>query len=380
MSLPDAPPSAIVAGGGIGGMAAAIALGRADWAVTVLEQATVFWEAGAGLLITPNGERALDALGAGDAVRSAGHRVRLTGIRSHTGDVVVDLPAGPDAMGGIGVHRRALHAALTEAASEVALLNPGSHVLAVDLGRVDGQPATVSWQDATGTHTQAADLVVGAEGIHSIVRPHVAPLARLDATGYSSWRAVVADDALIGDESTVWWGSGAEFAAQRISSDRVSWQAVFRHADGVGFDDDVAAAREVFSTWAEPVRSLVAAAPSVVRHDLFEVTGEIKSYACDRGVLLGDAAHAMLPALAQGANLALEDAVTLGHYLSTMPLTRGLPAYNSTRRPRAQLVAERSRLAASLGIGSPLGAVIRALPDSWVTRWYRGVHAWVAPS
>lgn len=364
-------------------MAAAAALARTGWRVTVLEQAAVSWEAGAGLLVTPNGERALAALGGADAALAAGHRVRVAGIRDAQDRIVADLPTGNDAVWGIGIHRRSLRAVLTEAATGAgASLVPGARVLGVDIGATGGALASVSWADADGDHTREANLVVGADGSHSIVRPLVAPGSRVEATGYTSLRAVVADDARVGHEALVWWGPGAEFAVQRIAADRVSWQITLRHPEGVAFDDDLAVAAEVVDGWSDEVRTIVGLARpgEVVRHDLFALGVMPRSLVAGRTALVGDAAHPILPTLTQGANLALEDAVVLGHHLAgDARLRRGLAAFDVVRRPRADLVAERSRRAAALGVDSRLGLGLRLLPDSWVAHWYRGLYGWVAP-
>lgn len=383
MSSPDPHVrTALVAGGGIGGLAAAIALGRAGWHVTVLEQAAVFWEAGAGLLITPNGERALDALGVGDAVRAGARRLRIAGVRASDGRAIVDLPNREGALHGLGVHRRVLHTVLMEAASAVAVLHPGARLLGCDPGDPRGRPARVTVLDAGDTRAFEADLLVGADGATSLVRDAVAPTARLEPSGFSSWRAVVADAILVGDDALVWWGPGAEFSVQRISEARVSWQAAFRRPDGVSFDDDLEQAHQLFAAWPAEVRAVLALTRpnEIVRYDLHELRGEVPSYVAGRAALLGDAAHAMLPALAQGANLALEDAVTLAHSLGGASLPRGLAAYDMVRRPRAQHVAARSRRAAEMGVGSALGTALGVLPDAWATRWYRGLYAWQSPA
>lgn len=183
--------AAIVVGGGIAGLAAAASLSRAQWRVTVLERAVAFGEVGAGLAVTRNGMAALRAVGADESVRAAGHPLFVAGTQDERGRWLMRLPdagADPEATTrAYGVHRQRLHDALLRAAGDADLV-PGAEVVSVEAGEPDGAPATVTFRTGAGERTLDADLVVGADGIHSVVRARLWPGARLAYSGYTSWR------------------------------------------------------------------------------------------------------------------------------------------------------------------------------------------------
>lgn len=375
---------AIVIGGGIGGVSTALGLARHGWQVTVLEQAPVFWEAGAGLTITPNGERALAALGLAAAVRRVGNPVSPSGIRDKHGRWLLQLTG----LHAVSVHRRSLHSVLLEAASDDCDLRPGSRVLSVDLGRLDGEPAAVRWLDSAGEHTATADLVVGADGAGSTVRPLVDPGARYGPSGYAAWRAVVDDDQLPSDLWGLWWGPGLEFGAQRIGRSRVSWHCLFAtdRGDPVGVSSRAITTR--LTGWPADLVSVVARTPSkaIFRHDIVDSVGRPTSLHSGRTVLVGDAAHPLLPTISQGANLALEDGVSLGAALgSTSDLAVGLQAFDQLRIVRCTRVAKLARGLARLGMGSRSGpcvsgrTLLRLVPRGRVDRLIREVTNWAPP-
>ncbi|TCC64625.1 hypothetical protein E0H73_09615 [Kribbella pittospori] len=160
---------AIVVGGGIAGLAAAAALIRTGWRVQVLESAPELGEVGAGLAVTVNGARALDAIGAGDRVRRDGYAVRPAGSRRSDGKWLLRAPDGNGLTRMIGIHRQRLHAALAESAAGAELVT-GARVTAVDPGTPGASSARVTWTSASGSCSADADLVVGADGIRSVTR------------------------------------------------------------------------------------------------------------------------------------------------------------------------------------------------------------------
>ncbi len=182
---------AVVVGGGIGGLAAAIALHRSGWQVQVLERHPDFSEIGAGITLVINALRALRALGLEHAVRDAGQDATGFAWRTPTGRELARLDAGSVAAhlgtASVGIHRQTLHRILL-AALPAGLLTSGATV-----DRVEPEPgrATVSFRTDAGPHTVPADLVVGADGIRSRVRQTLFPDLPAPAyVGSTAWRAV----------------------------------------------------------------------------------------------------------------------------------------------------------------------------------------------
>lgn len=267
--------AAVVVGGGIAGLAAAAALGGAGWRVTVLEQAPVFWEAGAGLTLTPNGLRALAGLGIEGAVRDAGWALRPDGVMGSRGERLVRFSSRVRAMPVVGIHRRSLHGVLVDAASAVVDLRPGCRVLGMDIGAPGGRPARVRWREGGADHVMAADLLVGADGVNSTVRQRVAPAVDVRPSGFAAWRAVVPDVGS-GPDWTAWWGDGAEFGAQRIGPDRVSWHCLFRVDAAARLDEGGRGLDEFIAGWPSQVLDLVSRSDPerILRHDISVARGE----------------------------------------------------------------------------------------------------------
>jgi 2-polyprenyl-6-methoxyphenol hydroxylase-like FAD-dependent oxidoreductase len=352
--------TAVVAGGGIAGLAAAVALTQAGWRVTVLERAPAFGEVGAGLGFTGNGMAALHALGVEEAVRAAGHLAPHAGYQDRSGRWLLRSPESrpdPQATTTIcGIHRQRLHATLRQAAEAAgAELVTGAEVTAVRPGTPDGEPAAATWQTSTGERTGEAGLVVAADGVRSTVRTQLFPDARPRYAGSTSWRAVISDTSFAGRLVEV-WGPGTEFGALRVSDGEVYWYGEFVHPEGTSFADELASARAHFSGWAPWIRNIVAATPAsqLMRHDVYHLPGGCPRYVRGRVVIIGDAAHAMLPTIGQGAATALEDGVCVGRMIAA-PVSAGgdlaaaLAAFDQARRPRCRQLARQASLLARFG-------------------------------
>jgi len=387
--------TATVVGGGIAGLAAAVSLLQAGWQVRVLERAAASGEVGAGLAVTRNGMAALDALGVGAVVRTAGHRTRAAGTRDQGGRWLLQVPGTDDPgapTAAWGVHRQRLHGALLGAASAADLVS-GARVTALEPGAPDGVPAVVTWTDDAGEHTAATDLVVAADGIRSVVRGALFPEVDLRYSGWTSWRAVVDDDSTTDEGFTPFWGPAAEFGAVRISDTELYWYGYFRHPERRPIADEAAAATALFAGWAPAVRALVAATDPVrlLRHDVHHLPHGLPGYTCGRTVLIGDAAHAMLPTMGQGANTSLEDGVCVGRLIGApvtagAPLAAALSAFDRARRPRCRQIARRSALTARFGAHVPGGlpqvlrnAALRAVPAGPAAAAGAAVLRWEPP-
>ncbi|MBM0235627.1 FAD-dependent monooxygenase [Micromonospora sp. STR1_7] len=383
-------PHAVVVGGGIGGLSAAVALRRHGWQVTVLERAAELREVGAGLTLMTNALHALDALGLGPALRQSAHAEAPGGIRDPRGRWVSRLDAaqmtrqlGTTAL---GVHRATLHRVLSDALP-ASSLRTGAEVEHVESGP---DHAAVHYRGPDGPRTLDADLVVGADGLRSRLRAQLWPQIPAPVyAGSTTWRAAIAFPDPI--PTAITWGPAAEFGMVPLGEGQVYWYAALTAPPGGHAPDELAAVRDHFGDWHEPIPALLAATPPgvVLRNDIHHLATPLPSYVRGRVALLGDAAHAMTPNLGQGAGQAIEDAVVLGAVCSDGAdgLPAALAAYDEQRRPRSQAVARASLRAGRYGqqMRNPLalavrGAALRLIPAGTVlrgmTRYVDWRHRW----
>ncbi|MGH8794802.1 MAG: FAD-dependent monooxygenase, partial [Stackebrandtia sp.] len=357
----SAAPVAVVVGGGIAGLASAASLLRAGWQVRVLERAAEFNEVGAGLAVTRNGMAALDSIGAGERVRRAGRQIFMAGNQNHRGQWLMRIPDprgdGTDSLNwSCGVHRRDLHAALLAAAEGAELLTD-AQVTAIWPGEPDGEPATVTCRGAGGERRLTSDLVVAADGVNSTVRTALWPGVTPRYSGKTSWRGVLDHPGLADERFVVAWGPHAEFGALRINSDQLYWYGYIAHPAKAIFADELETAAERFADWQPWVREIIAATPPerLLRHDVYHLpAGALAKYTRGRTVLVGDAAHPVLPTMGQGANSALEDGASVGPLIGVPAagdggLSEALAEYDRQRVPRCREITRRSELTARIG-------------------------------
>ncbi|MHA7219430.1 FAD-dependent monooxygenase [Arthrobacter sp. MDT1-48-3] len=383
---------AVVVGGGIAGLAAAVSLLHEGWRVTVLEQARAFTEVGAGLTITPNGMSALASIGVDTAVRDAGYRVRMAGTTDEHGSWLLRVPRASGSDQEVyGIHRQDLHDSLLTAAHGAVLMS-GTRVVSVAPGSPGGATARVGCVSAKGAVSHDADLVIGADGLRSTVRGLVAPGTGPRFSGKSSWRGIVADSALVTEDFIVRWGPGTEFGAVRIGAAQVYWYGYTSSKEGHRRPDEKAAAMHHFRNWADPVRPLIELTPGdrVMRHDVYDLPPNLRTYIFGRVVLIGDAAHAMIPTMGQGANSSLEDGACIGLLIGRrvkegVPLQSAVRSFDALRRPRTQKMISRSRRAGQVGadVQSRIGITVRntlmrAVPAGPATKAGASVLTWRA--
>ncbi|MFD3746861.1 FAD-dependent monooxygenase [Nocardia sp. NPDC058633] len=339
--------TAIVVGGGIGGTAAALALVGRGWSVQVLERVPEVEAVGSGISLWSNALRALDALGVGDAVRAHGMAEVSAGVRDERGRWLsrTDVTTLRERFGAPVVIHRARLLDILRAALPEGVVRTGISV----------REATVDGRVLHSAGTSCADLVVGADGIRSVVRRAVCGDVAPRYAGYTAWRAVIDLDEPLTEFGET-WGRGRRFGMAPLADGRVYCFAVYNapeHAPG-----SLADVGELFAGWHHPIPALLAAADphAVLHNDIYDLPA-LSTFTAGRIALLGDAAHAMTPNLGQGGCQALEDAVILGNSVGE---PNGLAEYDRRRRPRAQMIARRSaRIGTIAQLSTPTAVALR---------------------
>ena len=329
----------IIIGGGIGGLATACALARFGARPLVLEQAEAIREVGAGLQVSPNGLVVLRALGLERALRDGAMAARAVSLRDYRapGEVLrLDLAGLGEAQYHF-VHRADL----------IALLEAGARTagvairLAARVGEVTAGPVpAVVLEDGTRLE---ADLIIGADGLHSVTRAALNGPAAPRFTGQVAWRAIVPNDAARGPEAWVHMGPGRHLVSYPLRDGRQINLVAVREQPGWAAEswsqqDDPENLRAAFADFGPEAQALLGAVRAVGMWGLFR--HPVARHWVGEGLaLVGDAAHPTLPFMAQGACMALEDAWALAACLSvaTQP-AEGLRAYQALRAGRAARV------------------------------------------
>ena len=367
--------TAAVAGGGVGGLAAALAFARRGARVTLFEQASALRETGAGLQITPNGGVVLAALGLDSAVAQAGiAAAALQPMDGLSGQPVArfaldTLPGTPYRF----LHRADLLAMLAAAARAAGVeISTGTRVLAEGGQILTGAGARIE-----------ADLVIGAEGLHSAIRGALNGTRAPFFTGQVAWRAVIAHAAPPDARPVVrlWLLPGRHVVTYPLPGARLNIVAVREAAawaeEGWHHDDDPANLRAAFAEAAPELRALLDRVTEVRRWGLFRHPVAAR-WQGEGLALLGDAAHPTLPFLAQGANLALEDAWVLAASADRWPLAEALARYQAARSPRVtRAIAAANANAATYHLSglrrqaalAALGTVGRVAPGLFLRRF-----------
>jgi salicylate hydroxylase len=344
---------ALIAGGGIAGMAAALALARAGWTVTVCEEAPAPGEVGAGLQMSPNAARVLRWLGVLDAVAAGAFRPEAAGMRDgRTGARIFRVPLGDRAEARWGapylhVHRADLLAALTDAAGAAGVRIRGGSPVEGFVVRPEGPALRLA-----GGEALEGDLAIGADGIRSALRAQINGPEAPEFSGQIAWRGVIPASrlppGLVAPDATVWAGEGRHLVTYYLRGgalvnfvaveERAAWTA-----EGWSAQGDPDELRRAFAGWHPGVISLLEQVGTTFLWGLFGRREQVR-WTDGPVALIGDAAHPMLPFMAQGAAMALEDVAVLVRALQAHDaIPEALLAYEAQRWSRVVRVQQRSR-------------------------------------
>ena len=364
---------AVIIGAGIGGLAAGLALHRAGCEVVLLEQASSISEVGAGLQVSPNGVKLLQTLGVMEALEPFVFEPEsIIMSMGRSGRQVFELPMKGYAQNRWGarflqVHRADLHAVLLER-------------LEAEAGRVviTNAKATGYVRERGGAgvylergERQFGDIVVACDGVHSVIRSQMAGADRVRFTGAMAWRCTVPLEALGTDapppSGCIWAGAGRHAVTTRIrGGNMVNFVGIVEQEgwreESWSMTGDRAEALRDFDGWVPQVTRIVQEADTLNRWALLERV-PLASWTDGPVTLLGDAAHPMVPSMAQGAVQALEDAVVLGACIAEARDTQAaLTRYEALRKDRTAQVQRRSAANLALFHHAGVGGFARYAP------------------
>jgi salicylate hydroxylase len=337
------PLSVAIVGGGIGGLTAALSLLRAGFDVHVYERASALSEIGAGVQISPNASRILHGLGlAEDLARTGVKPLAWHQRRWDDGRTLLRTPLAEPLEAAFGFPHYQMHRADLLSALAAAVPSERVHLGHRLSGLVD-QGDRVEAEFAGGVRTQA-DVLVGADGIHSSVRDVLFGPEHPRFSGCVAYRGLVPAERLRDLElevtAQVWMGPGRHFVHYFVSDRRlVNFVAIVEQDTWTreSWTDrgEVADALAAYEGWHPQVRSIIGEVDETFVWALFDRT-PLERWSSGRVTLLGDACHAMLPFMAQGAAQAIEDGATLAACLSAgrAEVAESLRRYESLRAPR----------------------------------------------
>lgn len=349
----------LVVGGGIGGLTAALALEKRGHTVTVAEQAGMISEVGAGLQLSPNAMRVMNALGVGARVMRDAFRPQAAEMRwGRSGAKIFDIPLRKSAVNRWGaeyihVHRADLINALKE---ELLARAPDALRLGckLDSYRADGDRVTAVFQDG---ETLEVDLLVGADGIHSLVRSQMLGPDAPRFTGCVAWRATAPVTALGNNAppptACVWVGPrrhAVTYLLRRGSLANFVGVVEYKQPGEESWTATGAKEQALkdFRRWHPSLLAIIEASETMNRWALYD-RKPLAKWSDGRVVLLGDACHPMLPFLAQGAAMAIEDAWALAACLEAGPdVPAAMTAYEARRKPRVSKVQAGARANAKI--------------------------------
>ena len=352
-----APPAAgtprriLVVGAGIGGLTAALALSRRGLQVDIAERAEALSELGAGIQLSSNAGRVLAELGLDAAIAEVATEPAALEVRSGLSGALLAAVTRETLRERYGfpyrvVHRADLQSVLLKAvrADHGIRLHLATEVTGLEQ---DGDTARVRTSGAALLEHESYAAVAGADGVHSSLRRLIAGSALAQATYRTAWRALVPAEAvrdfLLPDAVSAWLGPRAHLVCYPVARGAlVNVVAIVEEksdARGWGLPGDPADLSARYAAWSPRLRALIALPAGWRKFSLTRVDAH-GPWTDGRLALLGDAAHAMTPFLAQGAVMAIEDAAVLAERLaSSADVPTALKSYEAMRKGRVMQVA-----------------------------------------
>ncbi len=357
---------AIIAGAGVGGLTAGIALQRAGWQVKIFEAAPMLRTGGTGLSIMANAMAALNSIGADAPVEQAGQVIRKFFFKKPGGDLISSIPINEigEQLGhpSISIQRPLLLRALAQQLAPDTLVT--NMRCSGYTNHANG--VTVRFEDGS---THDADLLVGADGFNSVIRRQMLGDTPIRYPGYIAWLAVTPFSHPVMTEGYVahYWGRGKRFGVCSVGDGHVYWWGTCNQKNA-SHDDMSISKQEILDTyagWAPEVCAAIEATPEDIIFKIHARDRQPVEQFCDGHVaLLGDAAHPMLTSLGQGAAQSIEDAVVLAERLATTSdLRTALTEYQSYRHPRANEMVNAARFMSGIEqVDSSIAC--------WLRDWY----------
>jgi FAD-dependent urate hydroxylase len=336
----------IIVGAGIGGLAAHLVCRRAGFEVEHYERQPYLGPAGAGIVLWSNGVKILLTLGLGEPLERIGHRLEHVMTRSKEDAPLTEMPVG-DFERKLGapvypVSRTDLQALLVDAVG-ADNLHLGANCVRVEQSR---SAATLYFEDG---RTATGDVVVGADGIHSVIRHAIVGEVAPRYSGMANWVGILPNDGLQPEHTGYeYLGDGKRCGLLPIAGKRVYFGFACAISEGSPAPDGGRRRQlyELFGDWPSPIPAILerfaeAELKYLEIHDLPPLT----RWSDGRLTLLGDAAHATAPTLGQGGCQAMEDAILLARSLgsTTLGVADGLARYEAKRKERAEMIVARSR-------------------------------------
>lgn len=347
----------VIVGGGVGGLTLALALHRAGLSVEVHEQHETFQRRATGFTIWSYAVAHLESLGV--AVEQAGQPIEYTEIRNQSGRLISKMPVGEVSrkLGAASYEMR--RASMLEAIADELpddLLHRGSQCSGV---REEADRVEVLFE---GKDSVSADLVVGADGIHSLLRKEVAGETPLHYSGYSGAGGVTAfvHPDIPPQTHVDVWGHGGKAGIADVGEGQMRWYITWRGAAGSRLTKDEML--DLLENWYPPVREVALVTPEEEIHQIshFDIA-PLRQWTRGRMVLMGDAAHATTPFAAMGANMAIEDASELAKSIEQAgDLAAAFAAFESSRKERTEQIVKRGRVMSRMTqLHSPFAAWLR---------------------